>query len=113
MRRLVFLSLLLLGFSTVFAQSHPKVDDNLQKANRRPPQTSENKPKTENQTTSAETDSINELRQIYSVGFYPTEEKPGKRRQLKVRVDKTGVAVRARESYVVGKKESKDGKKQK
>ncbi|MGI9036379.1 MAG: VWA domain-containing protein [Pyrinomonadaceae bacterium] len=46
-----------------------------------------------------------ELRQIYSLGFYPAEEKEGKRRQLKVKVDQKGVAVQARDSYVVGKKE--------
>ncbi len=46
-----------------------------------------------------------ELRQIYSLGFYPVEEKAGKRRQLKVRVNQIGAVVRARDSYVVGKKE--------
>jgi VWFA-related protein len=46
----------------------------------------------------------NELRQIYSLGFYPAEEKAGRRRQLKVRVNKEGAVVRARESYVVGEK---------
>lgn len=50
------------------------------------------------------TNIANELRQIYSLGFYPIEEKAGKRRQLKVRVNQPGVAVRARDSYVVGKK---------
>lgn len=44
-----------------------------------------------------------ELRQIYSLGFYPAEQKAGKRRQLKVRVNQTGLVVRARDSYVVGK----------
>lgn len=48
----------------------------------------------------------NELRQIYSLGFYPPPgEKEGKRRQLKVKVDMKGLAVQARDSYVVAKKE--------
>jgi VWFA-related protein len=50
------------------------------------------------------TNIASELRQIYSLGFYPTEEKAGKRRQLKVRVNQTGTVVQARDSYVVGKK---------
>lgn len=55
--------------------------------------------------TSAFTNIASELRQIYSLGFYPVEEKAGKRRQLKVKVDQKGLAVQARDSYVVGKKE--------
>ncbi|MGI8555661.1 MAG: VWA domain-containing protein [Pyrinomonadaceae bacterium] len=45
-----------------------------------------------------------ELRQIYSVGFYPAEEKEGKRRQLKVKVNIKDLVVQSRDSYVVGKK---------
>lgn len=46
-----------------------------------------------------------ELREFYSLGFYPTsDEVPGKTRRIKVRVDQTGLAIRARDSYVVPKK---------
>jgi len=49
-----------------------------------------------------------ELRQLYSLGYYPKEEgKPGQRRKIKVRANKTGLVVKARDSYVVGKKEKK------
>jgi VWFA-related protein len=45
-----------------------------------------------------------ELREYYSLGFYPPEgTDPGKLRKLKVRVDKPDVAVRSRDSYVVAK----------
>lgn len=50
------------------------------------------------------TNIANELRQIYSLGFYPADESSGKRRQLKVKVNKDGAVVRSRDSYVVGKK---------
>jgi Ca-activated chloride channel homolog len=49
-----------------------------------------------------------ELREYYSIGFYPkdgTEE--GKKHKLKVRVDRQGVAVKARESYSIKKKDKK------
>ena len=59
--------------------------------------------------TAAFTNIASELRQIYSLGFYPVEEKAGKRRQLKVKVDQKGLAVQSRDSYVVGSKEK--GKK--
>jgi VWFA-related protein len=42
-----------------------------------------------------------ELREFYSLGFYPNDAEEGKVRQLKVKVDKPGLAVRSRESYVV------------
>ena len=46
-----------------------------------------------------------ELREYYSIGYYPaTEAPPGKVRRLKVKVDQPNVAVRARASYVVPKK---------
>lgn len=46
-----------------------------------------------------------ELREFYSIGYYPTgETKPGKKRKIKVKVNQNNVAVRARDGYVVGKK---------
>ena len=46
-----------------------------------------------------------ELREFYSLGYYPTsEEIPGKSRRIKVKVDQPNVAIRARDSYVVPKK---------
>ncbi len=44
-----------------------------------------------------------ELRQQYSLGYYPKQiGKEGERRQIKVRVKIPNLAVRARDSYVVG-----------
>jgi hypothetical protein len=54
--------------------------------------------------TAAFTKIANELRQIYSLGFYPSEQKEGKRRQLKVKTDQEKVSVQARDSYIVAKK---------
>jgi VWFA-related protein len=46
-----------------------------------------------------------ELREYYSLGFYPPDdEDAGKLRKLKVRVDKPDVAVKSRDSYVLGSK---------
>ena len=46
-----------------------------------------------------------ELREFYSLGYYPTSEGvPGKMRRIKVKVTRPDVAVRARDSYVVPKK---------
>ena len=45
-----------------------------------------------------------ELREFYSLGIYPDDVKVGKVRKLKVRVDQPGLAVRARDSYIVAKK---------
>lgn len=46
-----------------------------------------------------------ELREFYSLGYYPKiQSKEGKRRKIKVRVNQPRVAVRARDDYVVGKK---------
>ncbi|MEO8073905.1 MAG: VWA domain-containing protein [Acidobacteriota bacterium] len=46
----------------------------------------------------------NELRQFYSLGYYPGDEaQEGKRRKIKVRVSKAGLTVQARDGYVVGK----------
>ncbi len=44
-----------------------------------------------------------ELHRQYSLGYYPTEEgSVGQRKQIKVRVNRSNVAVRARDSYIVG-----------
>ncbi|MFN0278600.1 MAG: VWA domain-containing protein [Pyrinomonadaceae bacterium] len=48
-----------------------------------------------------------ELREFYSLGIYPDDVKVGKTRKLKVKVDQVGLAVRARDNYVVGKKGAK------
>ena len=46
-----------------------------------------------------------ELREFYSLGYYPTSEGvPGKVRRIKVKVDRPNIAIRARDSYVVPKK---------
>lgn len=45
-----------------------------------------------------------ELREFYSLGIYPEDIRPGKIRKLKVKVDREGLAVRARETYIVRKK---------
>jgi Ca-activated chloride channel homolog len=47
----------------------------------------------------------NELREFYSLGYYPpTEGKVGERRKIKVKINQTNLAVRSRDSYIVGKK---------
>lgn len=54
------------------------------------------------------TEIANELSQQYSLGYYPKiKPKPGERREIKVRVKQPGLAVRARDSYVVGKPKGK------
>jgi hypothetical protein len=46
-----------------------------------------------------------ELREFYSIGYYPKEEgEPGKTRRIKVKVSQQNLVVRARDSYVVAKK---------
>jgi VWFA-related protein len=47
-----------------------------------------------------------ELREFYSLGYYPKDVSVvGKKKKIKVRINnQTGMAVRARDSYVVGKK---------
>lgn len=46
-----------------------------------------------------------ELRSQYSIGYYPQQPgTPGQRKQIKVRVNRPQVAVRARDSYIVGQK---------
>ncbi|NNE99973.1 MAG: VWA domain-containing protein [Pyrinomonadaceae bacterium] len=50
-----------------------------------------------------------ELREFYSLGYYPSEEKAaGKRRRIKVKVNRKKVAVKARDSYVVKRKKGKN-----
>ncbi len=50
----------------------------------------------------------NELRQFYSLGYYPGDEaREGKRRKIKVRVTKPDLTVRARDGYVVAKQTEK------
>lgn len=45
-----------------------------------------------------------ELREFYSIGYYPTEDgKPGQTRRIKVKVDRENVAVKTRNTYVVPK----------
>lgn len=50
-----------------------------------------------------------ELREFYSLGYYPkAEATAGKKKKIKVRLNnQTGLSVRARDSYVVGKKAKK------
>jgi len=46
-----------------------------------------------------------ELREYYSLGYYPKiEGSAGKRRRIGVKVDRPGTVVKARDGYVVGKK---------
>ena len=50
----------------------------------------------------------NELRQYYSLGYYPKDAaKIGKKRKIKVRVNRQDLVVRARDGYIVGKKVKK------
>lgn len=44
-----------------------------------------------------------ELRRQYNIGYIPKDEgKPGQRKQIKVRVDRPNLVLRARDSYIVG-----------
>lgn len=57
-----------------------------------------------------------ELRRQYSIGYYPNSSgKGGERRQIKVQVNQTNLAVQARDSYVYSKKKAEtketDGEK--
>jgi Ca-activated chloride channel homolog len=55
-----------------------------------------------------------ELRSQYSIGYYPAEEgSPGQRKQIKVRVNRANVAVRARDSYIVGTNDASNKKSSK
>lgn len=45
-----------------------------------------------------------ELRRQYNIGYVPKKDgTPGQRKQIKVRVDRPNLVVRARDSYIVGK----------
>jgi VWFA-related protein len=49
-----------------------------------------------------------ELREFYSLGYYPRDDVKSKKvRMLKVKIDKKGLVVRARDKYVVGDPPSK------
>ena len=44
-----------------------------------------------------------ELRSQYSIGYYPNEEgEKGERKQIKIRVERPKLVIRARDSYIVG-----------
>jgi VWFA-related protein len=46
-----------------------------------------------------------ELRRQYNIGYIPIEDgKPGQRKQIKVRVNRPNLVLRARDSYIVGSK---------
>lgn len=46
-----------------------------------------------------------ELRRQYNIGYIPIDEgKPGQRKQIKVRVNRSNLVLRARDSYIVGGK---------
>lgn len=46
-----------------------------------------------------------ELRRQYNIGYIPSEDgKPGQRRQIRVRVSRPNLVLRARDSYIVGSK---------
>lgn len=46
-----------------------------------------------------------ELREFYSLGYYPNEDRTaGKKTSIKVKVDREGVVVRTRDGYIVPKK---------
>jgi Ca-activated chloride channel family protein len=49
-----------------------------------------------------------ELRELYSLGYYPRDDvESGKVRRIKVKVDQPNAAVKARDSYVVGEQAKK------
>ena len=49
-----------------------------------------------------------ELREFYSLGYYPNDDVGrGGVRKLKVKVDQPNAAVKARDSYVVGEKKTR------
>jgi Ca-activated chloride channel family protein len=46
-----------------------------------------------------------ELRRQYNIGYIPIDDgKPGQRKQIKVRVNRPNLVLRARDSYIVGSK---------
>ncbi len=52
-----------------------------------------------------------ELRRQYSIGYYPPKGEAGQRRDIKVRVNQTGLVVKARDSYIYSKSSAKESKK--
>ncbi|MCD9188963.1 MAG: VWA domain-containing protein [Pyrinomonadaceae bacterium] len=57
--------------------------------------------------TKAFADIAAELREFYSIGYYPKDEaEKGKKRKIKVKVNRENVAVKARDNYVIGKKDN-------
>lgn len=55
--------------------------------------------------TKAFADIAAELREFYSIGYYPKDESEGKKRKIKVKVNRENVAVKARDNYVIAKNE--------
>lgn len=56
--------------------------------------------------TKAFADIAAELREFYSIGYYPKDEaEKGKKRKIKVKVKRENVAVKARDNYVIAKDE--------
>jgi VWFA-related protein len=51
-----------------------------------------------------------ELRRQYSIGYYPPAGEAGQRRDIKVRVNQSGLVVKAREGYVYTKSSAKENK---
>ena len=48
-----------------------------------------------------------ELRRQYNIGYVPKDEgKPGQRKQIRVRLDRANLIIRARDSYIVGSSRS-------
>jgi len=55
--------------------------------------------------TDAFTHIASELREFYSIGYYPKQDRvPGKKTFIKVRTDRPGVTVHTREGYLVPKR---------
>lgn len=49
-----------------------------------------------------------ELREYYSLGYYPTDEsKAGKNHKIKVKVDRPGTIVKTRDTYILRRKDKK------
>jgi VWFA-related protein len=53
-------------------------------------------------------DLAEELRRQYSIGYYPPAGQAGQRREIKVRVNQTGLVVKARGNYIYSKPAAKD-----
>jgi len=53
-------------------------------------------------------DLAEQLRRQYSIGYYPPAGQAGQRRDIKVRVSQTGLAVKARDSYIYSKPATQD-----